>query len=166
VLERINESGDIYEAWDDEPWIVEGAAVRVSLVCFSAKEEAKNLPHWLDGEVVRSIYADLTANALEEGLDLTKAHPLSTNKGICFMGASKKGPFDISGDIARKWLIAPTNPNGLSNDLVIKPLYNAIDITRRPRDMWVVDFGTNITESEAALFELPYKYIFENVKPV
>jgi hypothetical protein len=66
----------------------------VSLVCFSAKEEAKNLPHRLDGEVVRSIYADLTATALEQGFDLTKAYPLSTNKGICFMGASKKGPFD------------------------------------------------------------------------
>jgi hypothetical protein len=82
------------------------------------------------------------------------------------MGASKKGPFDIPGDIARKWLLAPTNPNGLLNLSVIKPLYNAIDITRRPRDMWVVDFGTDTTESDAAFFELPYKYILENVKPI
>jgi type II restriction/modification system DNA methylase subunit YeeA len=40
VLDRINESGVIYEAWDDEPWVVEGAAVRVSLICFAPKEDA------------------------------------------------------------------------------------------------------------------------------
>ena len=35
VLERIVESVTIYEAWSDEPWINEGAAVRVSLVAFA-----------------------------------------------------------------------------------------------------------------------------------
>ena len=40
VLERIQESGEIFEAWSDEPWVVEGAAVRVSLVCFAGNSEA------------------------------------------------------------------------------------------------------------------------------
>jgi hypothetical protein len=35
VLDRIVEDSRIFEAWSDEPWIVEGAAVRVSLVCFA-----------------------------------------------------------------------------------------------------------------------------------
>src|SRR5574338_806028 len=34
VLERIVASGRIFAAWSDEPWVNEGAAVRVSLVCF------------------------------------------------------------------------------------------------------------------------------------
>jgi len=55
VLERIKESGEIYEAWDDEPWIVEGAAVRVSLVCFAGKDEAEKPPHRLDGAAVEVI---------------------------------------------------------------------------------------------------------------
>jgi len=37
VLERIRETGAIFHAWSDEPWINEGAAVRVSLVCFGAE---------------------------------------------------------------------------------------------------------------------------------
>ena len=38
VLERIVEAGRIFEAWSDEPWTVEGAAVRVSLVCFEGSD--------------------------------------------------------------------------------------------------------------------------------
>ena len=34
VLDRIVSELRIFEAWSDEPWIVEGAAVRVSLICF------------------------------------------------------------------------------------------------------------------------------------
>ncbi len=36
VLELIAQAGAIFEAWSDEPWILDGAAVRVSLVCFHA----------------------------------------------------------------------------------------------------------------------------------
>lgn len=35
VLDRIVESTRIFEAWSDEPWINEGAAVRVSLLAFA-----------------------------------------------------------------------------------------------------------------------------------
>ena len=34
VLDRIAAESRIFEAWSDEPWIIDGAAVRVSLVCF------------------------------------------------------------------------------------------------------------------------------------
>ena len=42
---------------------------------------------------------------------------------------------------------------------------NGVDITQRPRDMWIIDFGTNRTEEDAALYETPYEHIKANVKP-
>ena len=36
VLQRIKESGDIFYAQSDRPWILDGAAVRVSMVGFDA----------------------------------------------------------------------------------------------------------------------------------
>ena len=41
VLEPIAREGAIFEAWGDEPWIVDGAAVRVSLVCFGDGADGK-----------------------------------------------------------------------------------------------------------------------------
>ncbi len=35
VLEPIAQAGAIFEAWSDQPWTIDGAAVRVSLVCFA-----------------------------------------------------------------------------------------------------------------------------------
>ena len=59
VLQPIAEAGAIFEAWSDESWIVEGAAVRVSLVCFGAHGEAASL----NRISVPAIHADLTAEA-------------------------------------------------------------------------------------------------------
>ncbi len=36
LLEPIAQAGAIFEAWSDEPWTIDGAAVRVSIVCFAA----------------------------------------------------------------------------------------------------------------------------------
>ena len=35
ALQRATENRPIFDAWSDEPWVIDGAAVRVSLVCFS-----------------------------------------------------------------------------------------------------------------------------------
>ena len=43
VLERIKESGDIFCAWRDRPWILDGAAVRVSMVGFDDGSEQRRL---------------------------------------------------------------------------------------------------------------------------
>ena len=59
VLDRIVGESMIYDAWADEPWIVDGAAVRVSLICFGAQDVG--LPVCLNGKYVRRINADLTA---------------------------------------------------------------------------------------------------------
>ncbi len=62
VLEPISEAKTIFEAWSDEAWTVEGAAVRVSLVCFSlfTYDAPVNEPPRLNGIEVESINADLT----------------------------------------------------------------------------------------------------------
>lgn len=81
------------------------------------------------------------------------------------MGASKKGPLDVDGGVARGWLATSGNPNGRPNSDVIRPLWNSLDVARRPRDMWVIDFGTNMPLPTASLYEAPFKYVETIVKP-
>lgn len=160
VLERIVTTARIFEAWSDEEWINNGAAVRVSLVCFGDCKGAK-----LDGQPVTEIHADLTAgNETSGALDLTLAKQLAENAGVAFIGTQKNGPFDIAGELARQWLKLP-NPNGKPNSDVIRPWANGMDITRRPSDTWVIDFGVDMAESDAALYEIPFARVVENVKP-
>ncbi|GAO37586.1 DNA methyltransferase [Sulfuricella sp. T08] len=163
VLARICGTSKIFNAWSDEEWINEGAAVRVSLVCFASviPAQAGIQSVVLNGQPVETIHADLTAGA---GLNLTQAKPLKENAGVCFMGASKKGAFDIDGDLARQWLKLP-NPNGRPNSDVLKPLWNGLDVARRPRDGWIIDFGTGMSEADAALYEAPFEYVTQHVKP-
>ena len=107
ILDRIVEDSRIFDAWSDEAWVVDGAAVRVSLICFG---ESTKVPA-LDGRSTSRINADLTDGTL----DLTKAKRLEENLGASFMGDTKGGAFDVPGKLARTWLQLPTNPNGRSN---------------------------------------------------
>ena len=159
VLDRIVESGFLYEAWSDEPWVVDGAAVRVSLLCFCGKGEKLHIR--LNGQEVPRINADLTA----EADDFTRAKKISRNLGAAFMGDLKGGAFDISGDLAREWLSLPANPNGRPNSDVLKPWVNGMDLNRRPSGKWIIDFGYEMLESEAALYESPFRHIENAVKP-
>jgi type II restriction/modification system DNA methylase subunit YeeA len=164
VLERILKNGTIFNAWSDEPWVNEGAAVRVSLICFDGSEKATAAT--LDGQPVSEIYADLIApKEGDPGFDLTTAKPLIENLGVSFQGSQKIGPFDIPGEMARKWLTLPTNPNGRPNSDVLKESWNGIDVTRSKRNMWIIDFGTEMKESDASLYEAPFEYILQHVKP-
>ncbi len=160
VLASIVEGGKIFEAWSDEEWTVDGAAVRVSLICFanSNSEVAK-----LDGITISDILSDLTTPT--GGSDLTASKQLHENKNIAFQGPVKVGPFDIEPDVARKWLSAPKNPNGNGNQSVIFPLLNGSDITGRSTDRWIINFG-DLEENVAALYELPFEYVKSNVKPI
>jgi len=156
VLAAIIEDIPIFEAWSDEPWVVDGAAVRVSLIGFGKDDIIPQL----NGKDVDKVHADLTS-----GVNLTKARRLKSNRNMSFIGGMKKGSFDVPGDLARKWLLASGNPNCRPNSDVVKPWVNGLDITRRPRDMWIVDFGTHMQHQEAMLYELPYQYVLANVKP-
>ncbi len=167
TLDRILENGEIFEAWSDEPWVIEGVAVRVSLICFAAKRDRPSKSAKLDGQSVIAIHSDLSAqkHGDEKGVDLTKAKRLPECRGVSFMATTKGGAFDISGAVARQWLEFPVNPNGRPNSDVVKPWANGLDITRRPRDMWIVDFGTEMSEAEASLYEAPFEYVRKLVKP-
>lgn len=163
VLDRIRASGTIYDAWSDEPWVLDGAAVRVSLVAF-AKEPPSTIH--LDGLEVAEIFSDLTGRGHDggHGVDFTQSKPLAQNSGIAFQGTTKTGAFDIPGDLARQWLRLPSNPNGRTNADVVKPWANGMDITRRPSDTWIIDFGCNMVEDDASLYEVPFEYVRKNVK--
>ena len=161
VLDRIAADGAIFNAWPDEPWVVDGAAVRVSLVCFAGRGEASE-PR-LNGLPAPGISADLTASS-SRALG-ARARRLRANRGACFRCGEKGGAFDISGDLARGWLRLPATPNGRPNSDVLKPWINGLDVTRRPLDKWIVDFGHEMGEAEAALYEAPFAYIAERVEP-
>jgi hypothetical protein len=96
-------------------------------------------------------------------MDLTKAKTLNENDGACIRGLAKVGKFEINGNTARFWLKKP-NPNGKSNNLILKPWANGLDITKRLSDTWLIDFGNDFSESESSLFEAPYEHLLANVK--
>jgi hypothetical protein len=154
VLQGLLDSGGIFMAWSERPWILDGAAVRISMVGF---DDGSQTQRTLDGQPVAKINADLTS-----GVDLTVAQRLRANAGLSFMGDTKGGAFDIPGDLAREMLAAP-NPLGRSNADVVQRWVNGLDITRRPRDMWIIDFGVDMPEREAALYEMPFEYAREHV---
>ena len=166
ALERATGGRKIFDSWSDEAWVIDGAAVRVSLVCFSQSDEGLTLECRLDGETVDEIYTDLTARRGRAGVDLTKARRLARNAGVAFMGDTKGGPFDVPGDHARKWLQEPANPNGRPNSDVLAPWMNGMAITRRPADKWIVDFGSSMVREDAALYEAPFQYVQKHVYPM
>ena len=166
ALEGATSGRPIFDAWSDEPWVIDGAAVRVSLVCFSQSDDELTPERRLDDETVDEIYTDLTARRGEAGVDLTKARRLARNAGVAFMGDTKGGPFDIPGDLAREWLREPANPNGRPNSDVLAPWMNGMAVTRRPADKWIVDFGWTMVKEEAALYEAPYQHAQEHVYPM
>ena len=160
VLDRIVSDCAIFDAWPDEPRIIDGAAVRVSLVCFGAA--GAGLPVSQNGAAADHVYADLS----EGGIDLTRVTRLDRNRAVAFLGVYKNGPFDILDDLAREWLCLPANPNSRRNSDVLKPRFNGMDLTRRPAGNWIVDFGEDMGEVAAALYEAPFAHVVERVKPV
>jgi hypothetical protein len=170
VLQRIKETGDIFYAQADRKWIQDGVAVRVSMVGFDdgsekvrlLNEEKGDAPEHALGRAQRVPY--INANLTHQA-DVTKARRLKENVGISFMGDTKVGPFEIPESLARQFLAKP-NPHGKPNSQVVRPWVNGLDITRRPRRMWIIDFPPGTSESDAALYEAPFEHAKEHVKPM
>jgi type II restriction/modification system DNA methylase subunit YeeA len=158
VLQKIATTGRIFWAQSDRDWILDGATVHVSMVGFDSGNEKELV---LDGNPVLTINADLTSD-----IDLTKAKPLHENFKISFMGVTPAGPFDLDGQLARQWLLDRNNPNGRPNSEVLKPYYNGTDLTRKVRDVWIVDFGVDMPLDKAAAFEKPFEYLKKFVFPI
>jgi type II restriction/modification system DNA methylase subunit YeeA len=156
VLIRIKETGDIFLAYADEPWVLAGANVHISFV---GQDDGSDSERTLDGHAVAEINADLTS-----GLDLTRARRLRENLGISFMGDTKGGPFEIGAETANSMVTRP-NPDGRSNQDILRPWVNGLDLTRRPSGLWIIDFGVGMSEADAALYEAPFEYIRRVVKP-
>jgi type II restriction/modification system DNA methylase subunit YeeA len=151
VLKRIKDSGDIFMAWSDREWILEGAAVRVSMIGFDDGTEAEKS---LDGLPVSTINADLTAS-----IDITVAKKITQNQTLAFQGPVKVGAFDIPDSIAR-----PMLQKANKNSEVIRPYMNGDDIVKHNRGYWLIDFGMR-TEVESSAYHAPFSYVEKQVKP-
>jgi hypothetical protein len=158
VLKRIKESGGIFFAIGDREWILDGAAVHISMVGFDDGSEKERI---LNGCAVPAIHANLSASTA----DTTQAVVLPENRGISFMGDTKVGPFDIPESLARKMLPA-RNPHLKSNSDVVRPWANGLDVTRMPQHMWIIDFPPGMSEDEAMFYEQPYEYLRRHVQPM
>jgi hypothetical protein len=156
VLASILKSTRIFDAWSDEPWVNEGAAVRVSMVSFGWGDCC-----FLNGERVDQVTAELGGSG---DSDMTQTVRLAENRGVSFEGAQKNGPFDITGEQARAWLKLPPL-SGKSNAQVLWPYVNASDIAGRSSGSWMINFYGH-SETSAALFEAPFEYVKAVVKPV
>jgi hypothetical protein len=157
VLERIKESGDIFYARSDEPWILSGAAVHISFV---GQDDGTERSRELDDQRVSVINSDLTT-----GVDLTQARRLRENAGIAFLGSQKAGPFDVDEPTAQALLASP-NPDGRSNAEVVRRRANGHDVVSAARTFgWVIDFGAERRMEEAALYEAPFEYVRLHVEP-
>ena len=148
VLKGAEDAAGIFEAWGDEEWTVDGADVRVSLVCFGATAAANPI---LDGHVVDRIGADLKPATIS-----SRPFVLAENKGVGGQGTISGGPFEIPPSTARDMLRAPLNPNGAKNSDVLRPWRNGDDLTDRSADWWIIDFGSR-ERNEAALYEQPFE---------
>ncbi len=157
VLDRITASGSIFLAWSDEPWVLDGAAVRISIIGFDNGTETERT---LDGKQVAKINSALTSET-----DLSQAVRLSENQALSFTGDQPTGPFDIAERQALDWIALPVNPNGRPNSDVLRPYWSGSDIVGRWSYRWIVDFGVNASEEDAALFEAPFEYVRTHVRP-
>lgn len=157
VLERIKETGDIFLAWSDLDWFLEGASVHVSIVGFDSGSEPKKMQ---DGQEVKTIHPNLTS--LET--NLADAQHLANNTALCFMGPSPKAAFDIDEPVALRYLEQP-NVNGQPNSDVVRPVTSATDLSGENRRLWTIDFGQR-SFVEASMYEAPFSYVETHVKPI
>ncbi len=156
VLERIKETGDIFWAQSDRDWILDGAAVNVSMIGFDDGEETQKL---LDNKSVEKINPDLSF-----ATDTTQAKILIENSNISFQGPSPKAPFDIDFDIAQKLLNQPNINNRPSSD-VVRPVASAIDLVQRSRNKWTIYFEMMPIE-QASQYDVPFEYVKREILPV
>ena len=157
VLDRIKGTGDIFWAWSDRNWVLDGAAVHISMVGFDDGQEPTRT---YNGEHVSSINANLTVAA-----DLGSAKVLAENKSVSFQGPSAKSPLDIDESLASDMLSHPMNVNGRPNSDVVKRVASATDLVGIDRRKWTIDFGLMPME-EASMYEAPFEYVKQHVLPI
>jgi type II restriction/modification system DNA methylase subunit YeeA len=158
VLENIKKTGNIFWAWSDREWVLDGAMVHVSMIGFDDGTEKQVS---LDGNIVPSINSDLTAN-----VDLSQARRLEENANLSFQGVVLRGPFDITHEQAQKMMAEMGNPNGRPNNDVIKPRRIGKDITGHSSNSYAIDFSVDMPIEKAAQYVAPFEYIKKHVYPM
>ncbi|MDF2234958.1 class I SAM-dependent DNA methyltransferase [Albimonas sp. CAU 1670] len=158
VLKRLPPTVSIYQAISDQSWTVEGASVRVSIVCFGYHGGTPVL----NGREVFGIESNLKEKSTK--LHLTSLEKMRENDSVAFIGIQKNGRFDVSRDVASNWLLSPHNPNLTHNKDVLRPLMSGRDFTARDRARWIIDFF-GLSEAEAMFFEEPYKHCRDLIYP-
>jgi hypothetical protein len=156
VLKRVKNTGDIFFAESDRPWILDGANVHVSMVGFDDGSERNRV---LDARSVPTIHPNLTCAS-----DTTKAIRLAGWEGVAFIGTTKKAPLDIPQTQAIAMLLSP-NPHGKPNSEVLFPYLNADAVVKREPRTWIIDFPVSLSLVEAACYANPFAYVKEHVWP-
>ena len=151
VLDKIAETGGIFFAISDKPWVLDGANVHISMVGF---DDGSDPTRCLDGRAVSTIHSNLTSR----NADVTKATRLEANLGIAYQGINRRTQWEISGSMARSWMDAP-NPIIETNADVLHPIVTGREINDLSRDRWLIDFGTEMSEDDACKYEKPYEYL-------
>ena len=156
VLARIQETGAIFLAHQNEPWIGGGAAVRISII---GQDDGSETDRQLNGAAVEHINPDLTT-----GPDLGSAKVIASSQGLAFQGGKRVGSFDIDSNTAEEMLKSSGNPNGRPNSDVIFPFVRASDLAGLPSNRSIIDF-TGCSEEEAADYAAPFEHVRRVVKP-
>ena len=82
VLDAIEKTLYIFEAWSDEGWVNDGASVRVSLVAFGDEQAER----FLDGVPVTTIHAISCGPSLQTPCDLTAPSGYWETTAMSFQG--------------------------------------------------------------------------------
>jgi hypothetical protein len=103
----------------------------------------------------------------EQNIDLSRMfysnkNKLAKNEGLAFMGITKVGDFDIDFHLAQDMLMLP-NPKGIPNSNVLRPFRNGSDLVRINSERWIIDFGVELDDLAASLYEAPYEYLKKHV---
>jgi len=150
VLSGVTEIQPISDAWSDREWTLDGAAVRVSIICF-APQSSKLM---LNGNETPTI-----SSSLSSSIDTSTSESLKENESRAFVGSQKSGPFDIDWMQAREWLSDAGNPHGKPNIDILRPWANGQSITKRQKGLWIIDYGVSCSENEASQYSAPFEYL-------
>src|SRR5204863_9946531 len=88
---------------------------------------------------------------------------LQVHRELCFRGVPKVGKFELTQEEALRLLGEP-NPSLKPNSDVVRPWMNGLDVTRRPKNLWIIDFAERDKEA-AAQYAEPFEWVRLNVLP-
>lgn len=133
------------------------ANVHVSIVNWVKNKKDVLSDIYLDEKKVKFINTSLKA---EE--DFTNADKLPENKHKSFEGCQLAGKgFIVSAETAKQWI-----EKDKKNNEVLKPMIDGKSLVNPNVELeWVIDFNDMPLE-KASLYELPFRHVEENVKPL